>query len=173
MITTATVYTILFIHIGVILVATSYFVFSAALAPNITARGRMRFSRQPWLPTIIGVLVSAPWVIAAMILMGQDRLPAGKFAGAVLGCLWILSGLIGSAAIAQHVGRGGRTGDDSWVTTVRGGLFLTLTWVLPLVGWLGMLPLTLATGVGCLVLGLFPTRPIASTPAPDSLPAPA
>ena len=30
--------------------------------------------------------------------------------------------------------------------------------MLPLIGWLVMLPLTLATGIGCLILGLFPMR---------------
>ena len=41
-------------------------------------------------------------------------------------------------------------------TRCRGGLLLTLTWILPLVGWLIVLPLSLCTGVGCLILGLFP-----------------
>jgi hypothetical protein len=71
--------------------------------------------------------------------------------------MWILAGLVGGAGIAQHVGRG-RDGTAEWLQTVRGGLFISLTWILPLVGWLGILPLTLATGVGCLVLGLFPVQ---------------
>jgi hypothetical protein len=155
MITTATVYTFLFIHLGVILVVTAYYALSAALAPSLTKRARQRFARRPWLPVVVGLLVSAPWVLTSVALM-QTGIAGLAFLGAVLGCLWLLCGLIGGAAIAQHVGGRGSS-SLSLADTVRGGLLLSLTWVLPLIGWLGMLPLTLATGLGCLILGLFPS----------------
>jgi hypothetical protein len=124
----------------------------------------VRFARRPWLPTIIGVAISVPWVIASLVLL---NLPMGgaKFAGATIGLLWILLALIGGAAIAQHVGRSRSSAGDSWVHAVRGGLLITLTWVLPLVGWLIVLPLTLATGIGCLLLGLLPMREVAALPS--------
>lgn len=156
MTTSAAVYTILFIHVGVILVVTAYFTVGAAVAPTLTSRARHRFAQRPWLPAVIGLAISVPWIVAALVLL---NLPSGafKFAGAFLGCTWILAGLVGGAGIAQHIGRG-REDTAEWIQTVRGGLFISLTWILPLVGWLGILPLTLATGVGCLVLGLFPVR---------------
>lgn len=155
--TSAVVYTILFLHIGVILVVTAYFGLGAALIPRITQRARIRFGRRPWLPMLIGVAISLPWVVASLVLLNLDA-AAIKFAGAAIGCLWILLGLIGGAGIAQHVGSGGTAGAGpvTWVQTVRGALFISLTWVLPLVGWLVMLPLTLAAGIGCLVMGLVP-----------------
>jgi hypothetical protein len=158
---TAQVTSIVFIHLAVILVVTAYYTFSAALAPRITQRARLRFARRPWLPVLIGIGLSLPWVVASLVLM-QQPLAGVKFAGAFLGCLWVLCGLIGGAGMAQHIGRardGDSPGEMSWVHSVRGGLCITLTWVLPLVGWLGMLPLTLATGIGCLALGLLPQRP--------------
>ena len=156
MTTSAAVYTFLFIHIGVILVVTAYFAVGAAVAPTLTSRARHRFAQRPWLPAVIGLVISVPWIVAALVLL---NLPSGafKFAGAFAGCSWILAGLVGGAGIAQHIGRG-RDGTAEWIQTVRGGLFISLTWILPLVGWLGILPLTLATGVGCLVLGLFPVQ---------------
>lgn len=157
----ATVWTIFFIHIGVVLVATSYYAFSAALAPRITQRARIRFGQRPWLPLLIGVGVSLPWVIVAILAL-QQPVAGVKFVGAVALSIWILLGLIGGAGIAQHIGRAPQSGDGSaastWTDCIRGGLFITLTWVLPLVGWFAMLPLTLATGIGCLILGLFPMR---------------
>lgn len=155
MTTHAVVYTWLFIHIGVILVVTSYYTLGAALAPALTSRARRQFAARPWLPIIIGLAISVPWMLAAIVLLQQ--VPAGaKFVGAILGCLWILLGLIGGAGIAQHVGGGDIVpGRASWVQTFRGGLFISLTWVLPLVGWLVMLPLTMSAGIGCLVLGIF------------------
>ncbi len=156
MTTSAAVYTFLFIHIGVILVVTAYFTVGAAVAPTLTSRARHRFAQRPWLPAIIGLVISVPWIVAVLVLLNQAS-GALKFIGAAMGCLWLLAGLFGGAGIAQHIGRGS---DDTpeWIQTVRGGLFISLTWILPLVGWLGILPLTLATGIGCLVLGLFPVR---------------
>lgn len=155
---TATVTAFISVHLGVILVVCAYYALSAAIAPGITERGRVRFARRPWLPALAGIALSLPWVVAALVLL---NVPAGpvKFAGAVLGCAWILCCLIGGSSLAQHVGSmSGREQDMTWIRSVRGGLFITLTWVLPIVGWLGMLPLTLATGLGCLLVGLFPLR---------------
>ncbi len=156
MTTSAAVYTFLFIHIGVILVVTAYFTVGAAVAPTLTSRARHRFAQRPWLPAIIGLVISVPWIAVALVLL---NLPSGafKFAGAAAGCLCTLAAPWGRAATPPHSG-GGRPATADWIQTVRGGLFITLTWILPLVGWLGILPLTLATGVGCLVLGLFPVQ---------------
>lgn len=156
----AQVWLIFFVHIGVILVATAYYAFSAALAPRITHRARLRFAQHPWLPVLIGLAISVPWVIIGLVLLANPIGPV-KFAGAVLTSMWILFGLIGGAGIAQHIGRAiqrDALAPSTWTESIRGGLLLTLTWVLPLVGWFAMLPLTLATGIGCLVLGLFPLR---------------
>jgi len=157
MTTAAAINTWLFIHIGVILVVTAYYSLGAALAPGLTGRARALFARRPWMPVLIGLALSLPWVVASIVLLQQ---PAGaaKFTGAALGCLWVLSGLIGGAGIAQHIGRTEAGGTALWLQTVRGGLFISLTWILPLVGWLLVLPLTLAAGVGCLVLGMFSGR---------------
>lgn len=155
MTTHAIVYTWLFIHIGVILVVASYFTLGAALAPALTSRARQLFAAQPWRPIVVGFVISAPWMLIAITLFRQTP-AAAKFVGAVLGCLWILLGLIGGAGVAQHVGGGDNSSHGvSWVQTFRGGLFISLTWALPLVGWLGMLPLTMSAGIGCLVLGSF------------------
>jgi hypothetical protein len=166
MTTDAVVLSFLFIHIGVILVVTAYFTLGAAVAPGLTERARVRFARRPWLPLLLGVGVSVPWVIASLVLLKLNAAPA-KLAGAVLGCTWILAGLVGGSGLAQHVGRGAGGSPPTLMHTVRGGLLISLTWVLPIVGWLGMLPLTLATGVGCLLLGLVPAR----RPVPPPVPA--
>ena len=158
---TAYVMMIVFLHLGVVLVVTSYYAFSAALAPRITHRARLRFAQRPWLPLVIGAGVSLPWVLIALVLL-QQPVAGLKFIGAVALSTWVLLGLVGGAGVAQHIGRGMTTSDahapSAWSDSIRGGLFITLTWVLPLVGWFAMLPLTLATGVGCLILGLFPMR---------------
>ena len=170
MTTQAVVYTWLFVHIGVILVVTAYYTLGAAVMPSLTERGREHFARRPWLPIVVGLVISVPWVLFAIVMLQQAPAVA-KFVGAAAGCLWVLSGLIGGAGIAQHVGRSGGGDSHTWVHTVRGGLFIVLTWILPLVGWLVMLPLTMAAGVGCLVLGLFSgRRSVDTTATPEEPP---
>lgn len=157
MTTSAFVTAMLLIHVGVILVVTAYYAVGAVLAPGLTERARIRFAGRPWLAVLIGLAVSVPWVLAAIGLLNAPLAPV-KFVGAVVGCLWVLFGLLGGAGIAQHVGRTHADASPDWAQTVRGGMFISLTWLLPLVGWLGMLPLTMAAGIGCFVLGLFPIR---------------
>ncbi len=151
MLTTASVYSIALIHIGVILIAAAYYTVGAAMMPNITVRARTRFARRPWLAMLVGVLLSVPWIGVALLLLSFQRPVTGIAAGVLIG-LWLLAGMTGGAGLAQHVGSSG--GTTTWATTARGGLMLALTWVLPLVGWLFVLPLTIATGVGCFILGL-------------------
>ncbi len=163
----ATVFAYLFIHIGLVLVVTAYFTVGSLLVPQLIARARGRFARRPWLPLLVGLAVSAPWAAAAIFLLSADN-AMFKFAGALTGSMWILAGLIGGAAIAQHVGGATRAESATWVHAFRGGLFLTMTWVLPILGWLVALPLTLATGTGCLLLGLWPAS---TAPGVTALPA--
>ena len=160
----ATVYAYLFIHLGIVLVAAAYFTVGALLVPRLTGRARGRFAQRPWLPMLLGTAVSLPWAGLAIALLNSNA-AALKFAGAVGGGLWVLTGLVGGAAIAQHLGGARRDAAPTWLHAFRGGLFLSMTWILPIIGWLLVLPLSLATGVGCLLLGFLPERSSAAPPA--------
>jgi hypothetical protein len=142
----------LFLFVGLVLVATAYFAVSAAVAPNLAARGRARMATRPWGAVLLGLGVSVPWFVVGLLLLQAP--PAGaKLAGALLLMLWVLCGLLGGAGIAQHIG--GASESAAWTHTVRGGLLISLTWILPFVGWFIALPLTMAAGVGCVLLGVF------------------
>lgn len=151
MITTAHVYTTLFIHLGVVLVATAYYVVGAAILPRLASRSAERIARRPIPAIALGLGVTLPWMGGAIVLMSIGG-PIGLI-GVILALGWVFFGLLGGAGIAEHVGRmGGER--DGWRSVARGGLFMSLTWALPLLGWFVALPLTLAAGIGCLVLGL-------------------
>ena len=161
MTTDAVVWMWLFVHVGVIAMVASYYTLGAALAPRLTERARGRFARRPWLPIVIGVGISIPWVLLSLVLLNTPV----KLAGAIGLGLWVLLGLVGGAGIAQHVGVASTDEDATWRHTLRGGLFIGMTWALPIVGWLFMLPVTLAAGVGCLLMGAVPARrAVAATP---------
>jgi hypothetical protein len=147
MLTTANVWVAVFVHLGIILAAVSYFAVGAAMLPNITRRGAERLAERPVRTVLTGVAVSVPWVAASIVLL-QLGGPLASL-GALVGLTWILLGLLGGAAVAQHVGQRG----EGWQRVARGGGLIALTWVLPLIGWFFMLPLTLATGIACLIVG--------------------
>lgn len=159
MLTSQQVYAVLFVHLGVLAVVTSSFVVARMLLPNLLTRARVRLAQRLWLPVVIGVLVSIPWMVLSigLIQAGQAAPPLGGI-GAIIGLLWLSMGLIGGGALAEHIGRSATGADDPWRATVRGGAAVVLTWMLPVIGWFFLLPLTLAVGVGCFIVGLFPMR---------------
>ncbi len=161
MTTHASVLAYLFLHVGLILVVTAYFTVGAVLAPTFVERARTRLVKRPWLAVLIGLALTIPWAGSSLLMIGSVNAVV-KFAGAAMLSLWVLAGLFGGAAIARQIGEPNTSSAAAWRPALRGGLLLSLTWILPVVGWLIALPLTLATGVGCLALGLAPDR--SSTP---------
>jgi Na+-transporting methylmalonyl-CoA/oxaloacetate decarboxylase gamma subunit len=86
--------------------------------------------------------------------LGQVPLPAVKLLALVLALLTLLAALIGSTAVARHVGLGladPQRDTCAWRLTLRGGTVLGLTFVLPLLGWFLILPLVLFAGLGAFV----------------------
>lgn len=158
MLTLQQVYAIVFSIIGFILVSTACFVVARMIFPGIVSRGQQRFARRAWLPTVIGVGISVPWVVLSLVLVQQQAIPPLPAVGIVIYCAWVLVGLVGASSVAGHIGRESNGEIHPWKSTVRGGLALTLTWALPFIGWFFLLPLTFAIGVGCAVMGLFPIR---------------
>lgn len=159
MLTLQQVYAVLFLHLGVILVMTAYFVVARMVFPTIVSRGQQRFARRAWLPAIIGIGLSIPWVLISVVLMQQGQVaPPLPVIGILFGGAWLLVAFVGAASLAGYIGRGSNDDVTPWKATMRGGVALTLTWALPFIGWMFILPLTLSIGVGCAVLGLFPLR---------------
>lgn len=146
MLTSANVWATVFVHLGIIIASVAYFVVGAMLMPGATHRGCMRFAAKPKGTIAIGLAISVPLVVVSLILLQRGGALASL--GAFIGLAWILAGLMGGAALARHVGQSG----EDWRRVARGGTLIALTWVLPLIGWFVTLPLTISTGVACLLL---------------------
>ncbi len=64
---------------------------------------------------------------------------------------------MGSAGLGDRIGVGLPSAGDAtqpWRRLLRGGTVLSLTFLLPIVGWVGVLPWTLVSGVGAAVLAM-------------------
>ncbi|MDZ4829719.1 MAG: hypothetical protein SGJ09_05910 [Phycisphaerae bacterium] len=153
MLNSAVVSAWLWIHVGVLLVVVAYAACGSAFLPTASERGREILARSPIRTLLIGLAMTVPIMLVAIVLM---NLPNGavKLVGTVMAVSWLMIGLVGLAPLALHVGARGDAGPIRSTTVMRGGALIALTWMLPVVGWFVALPLTLACGAGCLLLSL-------------------
>jgi hypothetical protein len=138
---------------GTYIVINGYWLTAQGLFPDFVERCRGRIRRAPFRVLLTGVAGAVPGVVIG-VAMFRAASPALKFAGATFLLLLVLVGLLGSAGLAAQVGVGlGALNDDraSWRRVWRGGLVLGLTFILPLIGWLIILPGTLIVGIGAML----------------------
>jgi hypothetical protein len=170
MLNSAVVSAWLWVHIGVLLVIVGYATCGHAMLPRAVESGRRRLERAPVRTALKGLAISVPWVGVAIVLM---NLPNGalKFAGVLLGLSWLAIALVGTSAVALQVGGRGESGPARWTHVARGGAFVALTWMLPVLGWFVVMPLTLACGLGSLIGRAPTTQPSDTAALPTGAPA--
>lgn len=148
-ITTANVLVWLFIALGFFLMFVSYWLASAALFPAHVARCAEQF-RRPVVTTLIGLLLAVAPIAAGTGVL--NAAPAAlKWIGLLLIAAPLLAGLVGSAGLARRIGVGLPTPHDAtqpWRAVLRGGVVLALTFLLPILGQLLVIPLVLTAGTG-------------------------
>ncbi len=154
--TTANVLAWVFATLGFLLMFVSYWVASAALFPERVEKCERQFGR-PVMTTLIGLFVFALPIVLG-ITVSNVAPPALKFVGVLLIALPLLFGLVGSAGLARRIGSGLPSPHDAmqpWRRVLRGGVVLALTFLLPIIGQLFVLPLILAAGTGAVVISWF------------------
>jgi hypothetical protein len=148
-ITTANVLVWLFIALGFFLMFVSYWLAAAALFPAHVTRCSEQFGR-PILTTLIGLLLAAVPIGVGIAVL--NAAPAAlKWIGLLLIAAPLLAGLVGSAGLARRVGVGLPAPHDAtqpWRAVLRGGVVLALTFLLPIMGQILVIPLVLASGTG-------------------------
>jgi hypothetical protein len=154
---------------GTYIVINAYWLTTQGLFPDFVDSCRERIRRAPFKPLLLGLGSTVPAAIIGVAMLRAPS-PILKFAGATLLLLLILTGLMGSAGLAAQVGAGlGSIADErtSWRRVWRGGLVLGLTFILPLIGWLLILPATLVIGVGATLQSFRRARPTRQAAAFD------
>jgi hypothetical protein len=169
----ADVFKIVFLVVGTLVVLVSYWLAATALFPDAVRRARAQYSSRAVRITAVGLVVGIPIFILGAALVTQAPNPILKLAGGFIAAGPVLIGLLGSAGLSERIGIGLATADDErhpWRRTLRGGVVLSLTFLLPLVGWFIVLPWTVVSGFGA-AIGALRSRERRPADAPVTAPA--
>jgi hypothetical protein len=166
------------IILGTFIVFVAYWVGAYALFPALVERCRASYGARPVAATLLGLSILLPAIALATAL--TKALPHPVVTIPVIGAMLALAllCLIGSAGLALRIGAGMTSTLDAtqpWRRVLRGGMVLGLAFVMPFLGWFVLLPWSLASGLGALVLSrraLAPVRQAAAIEAPPVASAP-
>jgi hypothetical protein len=149
----ADVFTYLFVILGFLIAYVSYWLMAAALFPRMVERSAAQLGRAPVKTTLLGAALFVPLLAICLRLPGRLRI-----AGVGVALLLALAALFGSSGLALRIGQGLPSARDErqpWRRVLRGGIVLSLTFVMPLLGWFVVMPFAYLSGFGAFVLMLF------------------
>jgi hypothetical protein len=135
--------------------------------------GRLRRTAEcsrRWLRCLcVGLPVTA-FAIALAVFVGKSFGAIGQIAAWVFAGIFAFYAGVGTSGFVTLIGQRLASPSDldrPWRATVRGGVALELTCLVPIIGWLGILPASIILGAGAMTLSLFTSEP-ARPPRPDA-----
>ncbi len=153
----ADVLTWFLIVIGSLLVLIAHWLGAFALFPGLVESCGERYARRPVAVTLLGLGVLMPLLLVAIAVGRSLSHPAINMALIALLVFPTLLAMLGSAGLALRIGAGLRSVgdlDQPWRRVLRGGIVLSLVFVLPVLGWFVLLPWALASGFGAALMCL-------------------
>jgi hypothetical protein len=155
--------------LGALLVFVAHWLGAYALFPTLVEGCAERYGRRPVAATFLGLAILVPVLVLTTVL-SQLGPPFNIIALLIL-TVPVMFALLGSAGLALRVGRGLASPNDAtqpWRRVLRGGIVLALVFLLPIVGWLVVMPWALVSGVGAAVMAMRGGRPTAPRVLPDA-----
>jgi hypothetical protein len=146
---------IVFIVIGILAIYVNYWLLTEALFPALVERASRQYAN-PVKLTLVGLATAIVPLVVGLILANMAN-PLTKIVGMALVIVPGMIGLAGSSGLALRIGIGLNSPVDAtqpWRRVLRGGVVLSCSFLLPVVGWV-ILPLwVLVSGLGAFLLGL-------------------
>ena len=152
---------------GAYLALNAYWLAAVALFRPAVERSHQTYRVRPVAATLLGLVSFVPVGLVFVVFTKAPHPGLKLLSGAALMVPLVLA-LIGSAGLAERIGSGLPAPIDDaqpWRRVLRGGAVLGLLFVVPVLGWFAVFPLTLASGLGAILL---PRRTAAAVvqPAP-------
>ena len=155
------------VHAALFLILLGHWVTAAGMFPKATRAFAEVYETRPLRATLVGIFTYGPLVL---LFLQNAKIPGGlRFLVVVAALFGLLLAFIGSAGLALRIGRNLSAGGDTWHQVLRGGVMLALVFITPVLGWLFLLHVGLASGLGAFILA----RPWKSktAPVPATVPA--
>ena len=169
---TGIVLAILAVHLAAFLILLGHWVATAGMWPNATRAIAYVYEKRPIRALIVGLFTYGP-LIVLLLTSGNVSNPLVKIVGAIGGFGAILFGFIGTAGLAMRIGRNLSPSAEIWQQSLRGGVMLALVFITPLLGWLFLLHVGLASGFGAFLLAKpWKSKVAATATAPEPAPSP-
>lgn len=162
---------IFFVVLGLMLALVGFWLLCRGVWQEAVGKAVERCRRGFVRPFLVGLPLSAVTLLATI---GVNNVlgSLGKLLAVGLVCLYMFYAHIGVAGLATYLGQRlthHASTEQPWKTTVRGGTVLVLSYLLPIIGWFFLLPLTFIIGCGLTTLSLRRER-VAPLPAVEPSP---
>ena len=146
---------IFFVFLGMLMAFSGLWLMCRGLWPNAVEATAQRCSKRIWPYFLAGIPLTLIMIVLARIffLLG----PVGKIASVGVVCLYMLQAHTGVSGLVTAIGRRLHSPVDEsspWRATLRGGIALELTYLLPVLGWFVVLPASIIIGTGVINLAL-------------------
>ena len=169
---------IFFVILGLMLAFPGLWLLCRGLWPDTVAEAAKRCGDSLFLSFLAGLPVTVMMLGAAVVLNNLFG-PVGKAGAIGIVSVYMVLAHTGVAGLATCIGRRLTSPSDEerpWRATLRGGIVLELSYLLPILGWFVILPASIITGCGAATLSLLTFKkassPVATTPAQLYSPTP-
>ncbi len=167
--TMANVWGLVWLGLGLLLSIGATMLAATALFPSLAERCSKPLERPG--SAFLAILLGAACAVGAVVLVAVfSRVPkigppAAMFVGSCAG----VAALCGASGLVLRMARRfSQGGDPGWSALLRSATVLSLSFLLPIAGWVLVLPLSLLYGLGSAVMAVFRNP----TPVPGTLPPP-
>ena len=153
---------IFFVVLGLMLAFPGLWLLCRSLWPRMVAETTARCSEGLLKPFLAGLPLTLLMVLVTVVL-SKILGPLGKISALSVVCVYLVFAHIGVAGLATCIGQrltSPTDVDQPWRATLRGGIILELPYLLPILGWFGVLPISIIMGCGAATLSLLSMRSI-------------
>jgi hypothetical protein len=147
---------IFFVILGMMLAFPGLWLLCRGLWTESVTAAAERCRKGLWFSFLVGLPITLVMIVLTRILFSVLG-PAGKIAAVGVVCLYMLQAHTGVSGLATAIGQTLFSPLDEqrpWRATLRGGVVLELTYLLPILGWFVILPASIIIGSGAATLAL-------------------
>src|SRR6185437_5104104 len=143
--------------VGFLLSLQGLWLICRAMWPQRVEASAARCERNGVACFFIGLILTGIMLLIVRVAGAKMGAP-GKLIALVVLFFYVMYSGVGTAGFVTHIGRrlpSPADGGCSWRTAIRGGIALELAYLIPVLGWFGILPISLIIGAGAATMAIF------------------